>query len=194
MHGHIRGEPLPEPTSDLPSESRWAVHALRCAVGNFDTMLDGEPVPVNPTPSWAAHFQRFADFLAASPSGPELKRKRTNAAFVSDLSNELAEEANRARITIEQMGDWTLQRSDDGIKQMPSLGLFREVMREKLCKPTTRWRDNDLQDMMYLTCAAAYCDQVVGERTHTSHMENGLRRLGRTVNVHRTLRALVDRL
>lgn len=77
---------------------------------------------------------------------------------------------------------------------MPSLGLFREVMHEKLVDPATRWEQNDLQDMIYLTTASGYCDHVVGERSHVSHLENGLRRLGRPLNVHRSLRALVRNL
>ena len=57
-----------------------------------------------------------------------------------------------------------------------------------------RWADNDLTDMMYLTSAAGYCDYVVGERAHTSHIANGLRRLGRAGNLHPNLRSLVTQL
>ena len=38
---------------------------------------------------------------------------------------------------------------------MGALGLYREVMHEKLCDPKLRWANNDLTDMMYLTAAAA---------------------------------------
>jgi hypothetical protein len=41
--------------------------------------------------------------------------------------------------------------------------------------------------MMYLTSAAGYCDHVVGERTHASHILNALRRLDRPSHVHRNL-------
>ena len=77
---------------------------------------------------------------------------------------------------------------------MPALGLFREVLHEKLSDGQLRWADNDLVDMMYLTAAAGYCDHVIGERAHTSHIANGLRRLGRTCKLHRNLHSLAKQL
>lgn len=180
--------------SDLPEQARWAVHAIRCIGGNLDTMLDTEHIPMGPVPGWAAQFQRFAAFLAANPTGPEMKRQRTHAKFIVDLGRELAEEAHRAGITPEQMSDWALHHSDDDLRHMPALGLFREVLHEKLCNGRLRWEQNDLIDMMFLTAAGGYCDHVVGERAHTSHLRNALRRLGRATNVHHNIRTLVKHL
>ena len=59
---------------------------------------------------------------------------------------------------------------------MPLLGLYREVMHEKLCNPTLPWEENDLTDMNYLAAGAA------------------VRRLDRTVKIHRNLRSLVQAL
>jgi hypothetical protein len=74
---------------------------------------------------------------------------------------------------------------------MPALGLFREVLHEKLCAPNLRWAGNDLIDMMYLLAGAAYCDRVVAERAHASHITNGLRRLKVGRIAHRNLRSVV---
>ncbi|MCA1706987.1 MAG: hypothetical protein LC808_28470 [Actinobacteria bacterium] len=193
VHASQRG-PLAEVSPELPEEARWAVHSIRCIGGILDAMLDAEHLPMESAPGWAAEFQRFARFLADNPTGPEMKRRRTHAKFIADLGRELAEEAHRVGITPEQMRDWTLQQSEDDLRQMPALGLFREVLHEKLCDPTLRWEQNDLMDMMYLTAAGGYCDHVVCERAHASHMRNGLRRLGRPTNVHRNLRALLANL
>lgn len=189
-----QNDSLAEAATDLPEEARWAVHVISCIGSILDVMLDAEHLPLQSAAGWAAEFQRFATFLADNPTAPEMKRRRTHAKFIADLIHELAEEAHRVGITPAQMSNWTLQHSEDDLRQMPALGLFREVLHEKLCNPTLRWEQNDLMDMVYLTAAGGYCDHVVGERAHASHMRNGLRRLGRPTKVHRSLRALVANL
>jgi hypothetical protein len=180
--------------ADLPLEAQWVVHAIRCIGGIVDTMLDAEHVPMNPALGWAAEFQQFATFLRDNPTDKDLKRRRTHAKFIADLGRELPEEAHRAGIRPEELSDWTLNHSEEDLRSMPVLGLFREVLHEKLSDGQLRWAGNDLVDMMYLTSAAGHCDHIVGERAHTSHIANGLRRLGRTGNLHRNLRSLVNQL
>jgi hypothetical protein len=86
------------------------------------------------------------------------------------------------------------RHSEGDLRGMPCLGLFREVLHEKLCYPKLRWESNDLVDMMFLTAAAAYSQHVVAERAHASHITNGLRRLGIGRVVHPNLRSLVQQL
>ncbi len=189
-----RESDLDDVATDLPPEARWAVHAIRCIGGIVDTMLDAEHLPMPGARGWVDELQRFASFLRDNPTGKELKRRRTHAKFIVDLGRELPEEACRAGVTPEQMSDWTLNHSEEDLPGMPALGLFREILHEKLCDAQLRWFDNDLVDMMYLSAGAAYCDHFAGERTHTSHIANGLRRLGLSKPVHRSLRSLVEHL
>lgn len=184
----------PDVDASLPEEARWMVHCVRSIGGIVDTMLDADPVPVEPSAGWTAEFQRFAGFLASDPTGREMRRRRTHAKFIVDLGPEIAEEAHRAGITLEQMSDWVLGRSEVEVAMMPCLGPFREVLHEKLSDSSLKWEDNDLVDMMYLTAGAGYCDYVVGENRHAAYLENSQRRLGRPVTVHRKLWTLVDAL
>lgn len=192
IHGETRGSQLYEPPSDLPEEAAFAVRALMCISGDFDTMLDAEPVAMGESTGWVESLQQFTDWLAQEPRGPHLRRQRTNLLFITDLRRELPEEALRAGITPDEMSEWTRQHSDTDFAALPSLGLFREVLREKLLDPGTTWESNDLTDIMYLTCAAGYADHVVGENSATAQMEQGLRRLERPTNVHRRLAQLVE--
>lgn len=73
----------------------------------------------------------------------------------------------------------------------PSLGIFRELLHEKLADPGTVWEQNDLTDMMYLSCGAAYADHVVGERRLIGDLRCSLARLGQPSNVHSKLADLV---
>lgn len=190
-----RDTELPDVAADLPLEAQWIIHALRCIGGTIDTMLDTEHIPMPLLPGWADGFQRFAEFLRDNPTGREIRRRRTHAKFIADLSRELAEAAHHANITPDEMSDWAQKHSDEDMRFMPSLGLFREVLHEKLSNGELRWRDNDLIDMLYLTPAAGYCDHVVGERAHTSHIANGIRRLNQpAATLHCTLRSLSEQL
>ncbi|GAA2275676.1 hypothetical protein GCM10009853_032260 [Glycomyces scopariae] len=121
-------------------------------------------------------------------------RLRTWAKFYSDLSKELAEESWRVGITPTQMSEWTMQHAEAEVREMFSLGLYREVIHEKLCDTRLQWESNDLTDMIYLTAAAGYCDHVVGERSHASHINNSSRRLGRAQNTHHNLHTFLEKL
>jgi hypothetical protein len=189
-----RHEELDDVAGDLPPEAQWAVHAIRCIGGIIDTMLDSEHVLTPGAPGWVEEFQRFATFLRENPTSIEMKRRRTLAKFLADLAPELAEEAGRANITAAERSDWTLKHSEEDLPSMPALGLFREILHEKLSDGQLRWADNDITDMMYLSAATAYCDYVVGERSHASHITNGLRRLGRPNNMYRNLRSLIAQI
>lgn len=90
--------------------------------------------------------------------------------------------------------DWLLELNEEQIASMKSLGIYRELLHEKISDPGTIWEQNDLTDMMYLSCGAAYADHVVGERRLISDLRCGLARLGRQVNVHSKLANLVPAL
>lgn len=167
---------------------------LRSVVANADTMLDSEPIERTESPAWVDKFQRFADWMANEPSGKDERRRRIELMFLADAKTELAEEAHQAGVTPTEMLEWIRQEGNVAIKGMPCLGLFREVLHERLLNRGTKWRDNDLVDLMYLTCAAGYADHVVGEKSLTAQMESGLRRLGRPNNVHRRLGDLCSAL
>lgn len=185
---------LPPVGEGMDVETQWALHAIRCIGGLVDALLDASPVQVGAIAGWTNDLQRFTDFLRDNPTEKELKRRRTHAKFVADLGRELAEEAHHSRITPDEMSDWTIRHSESDLCDMPALGLFREVLHEKLSDRQLRWADNDLIDMMYLTTAAGYCDHVVAERAHGSYIRNGLRRMGRPCNVYRNIRSLIDGL
>lgn len=178
-------------TAGLPVDGERLVHLLTCISGLFDTMLDADHVPFSLNPGWADQFQRFAEFLRDNPTSSEMKRRRTFLRFSDDLKSELARAALSAGVTPQQMSEWCQAHFEADLSGMPALGIYREVIHEKLCDGSLQWKDNDLVDMLFLTTAAGYCDHVVAERAHASHIEKALQRLGRPVNVHRSLRSLV---
>lgn len=194
MHGADRRGDRYEPPADFPPEAAFVVRALTDLSGNFDALLDTEHIAIPPSSGWADRLQGFTNWLASEPRDPHRRRQRTNAFFLSDFGMELPEEASRAGISPEQLSEWMLSHSDSDVKRLPSLGLFREVLREKILNSTTKWTSNDLTDMIYLSCASAYADHVVCERQMASQIVSALHRLDWTANVHRNLVELVSAL
>lgn len=195
LHGPNRDRgPIVAP-ADFPEDYALTFRAQTSIASAFDVMLDAEHVEVGPSPGWVERFHGFTAWLGTQPRDDRrLRHARTDAFFLTDILNEVATECQRAGITAQEMSDWTLNHSSDDTSVMASLGLFREAMREKLLNPGTRWEDNDLADIMYLTCGAGYADHVVAERSFASQMDRAVRRLGRTPNVHRNLSELLAAL
>jgi len=184
---HAGREPRLPSEPELPLEFALAARALSSVSTTFDVMLDAEPVFPLPVPEWAEKLQRFTDWLATEPRDPVQRRNRTKVAFLSDLRHELALAATQLGLTQAELAAWFEPLGDETIAKMPSLGIFREILHEKLLNPSTSWEENDLIDMMYMSCATAYADFVVAERNLTSHLRNALRRLGRPQMVYRSL-------
>ncbi|MFE2958404.1 hypothetical protein [Nocardia tengchongensis] len=178
------GRPCPDDLVGVGFELDALISIASC----FDTMLDAESISQNPDSGWVARNQKFTDWLGAQENcGRELIRKRTFAFFLADTHKEVAIAAHDADVPTEQVSSWVSSRMETEVSKMPSLGLFREILHDKLVDRQTRWNSNDLTDMLYLTCGMAYCDYTVGEKSLISRARQSLRRLERPDNVFRRL-------
>ncbi|MGX1778355.1 hypothetical protein ACWIGW_40050 [Nocardia brasiliensis] len=185
---HAGREQSPYPVPDDLESVGLELQAMISIAGCFDTLLDAESVAQTPDSGWVTRNQRFTDWLATEPNAArELTRKRTYAFFFADIRNELAEAAHNAGLSPDQMASWVSTRMETEVADMPNLGLFREILHDKLGDKRTKWNSNDLADMFYLSCGAAYCDYAIGEKSLMSRAGQSLRRLGRSVNVFRRL-------
>ena len=191
IHGETRGQNDPDVPDDFPPDIALAFQSLLSVSATFDTMLDAEPVAMDPSPGWVKRNQRFTDWLAEETTRSSLqKRQSIDAFFVADTQTEIAEEAFRSGITPDEMSQWVLNERDGQVAVMPCLGLFRETL-QGMNLNHARWEDNHLTDLMYLTCAAGYADYVVAERSLAGYMQQALRRMHRPINVYRRIQDLV---
>lgn len=176
------------------SEVDLTLAALRCTLGTADALLDNERVPLGSSFGWVQAQQQFTDVVANHTGDSRQKRKLIMAYLLRDLRLEVADSASLANLSTPQFETWLSGPWDAEFSAMPSLGVFREVMCEKFLNPGTKWQENDLSDIVYLACGAAYADFVVCERVHGSAIKQGLRRLGRKDNVALNLVELVQLL
>ncbi|MBO0880748.1 MAG: hypothetical protein J2P17_10485 [Mycobacterium sp.] len=181
---HAGREQSPHSVPDDLASVGLEWRAMISVAANFDTLLDAEPIAQTPDTGWVIRNQNFTDWLAAEPNaGRELTRKRTYAFFFADVRTEVAEAAYNAGLSPDQMSSWISTRMETDVAEMPNLGLFREILHDKLGDKGTKWNGNDLTDIFYLSCGAAYCDYAIGEKSLMSRARQSLRRLGRPVNV-----------
>jgi len=84
-----------------------------------------------------------------------------------------------------------MQTSTDA---MPFLRLYADALGVRLQDHNTPWEPNDLTDMLYLACAAAYADGVAAERRATGYLNAAWKGRPDSCPVVRTLPELVSRL
>lgn len=190
----IDEETAPGASADQLAKMQLVASAFQAMAGIVDTMLDGEHVALKPPDGWVEGQQRFTGLLAAENRDSRQKRKIINAFFLNDSRFELAAVALKSGLGAAEFEQWVLTQSESEIAAMPAFGLFREVMVEKHLNAGIRWKKNDLTDIMYLTCGAAYSDYIVCEGSLGGSLKSGLRRLGRPINVMRSLDELVRQL
>ncbi len=75
----------------------------------------------------------------------------------------------------ETFADWLRSDAEDDIAAAPYLGRMRDVIHFRLRNADDRWQPNDLIDMLFLPCAAAYADIVMAERKTGDYLERAER-------------------
>lgn len=125
-------------------------------------LLDPEAILDVPPARWAQANQDFARRVARLPKAR--RQAATTAAAIADN-----EKLMRTALTLLGNPDELVNRlGSEGLAQAVRTtefgGLYTDLMSERLRDPNRVWRTNDLNDMMFLACAAAYCDHVVAER------------------------------
>lgn len=190
--GAIVGRAAPHrPLSTLDARFALVTTALVEFSVVFDIMLQDAATQLASVPGWAHRLQRITRDLAGE--GPDARRRRAVSlgTFRHDLPHELVPAAVELGINPTDAGDWLMTLNEGQIGSMASLSIYRELLHEKLSDPGTIWEENDLTDMMYLSCGTAYADHVVGERRLIGDLRGALARLGRHINVHPKLADLV---
>ncbi|WP_405979599.1 hypothetical protein [Streptomyces sp. NBC_00158] len=166
--------------------------ALLAASVSIDSMLDTQQVEPGPDTGWTALSQRFSDWLDGLEQDAQQKRRAIDIHLLKDLQEELAEEAAAADVPKELFGEWGFKGLVRAIGGSRALGLFREMLHSRHLNKGTKWRPNDLTDMVYLSCAAGYADFVICEKHMRDPLQHGLKRTGLSTQIYRHLAVAVE--
>ncbi len=157
-------------TFDLPPGLSKLTNRLTAFASIYDVLMNPERVP-SPTVGWHEYFNRVAmdpEFQARSPRQKAIDGR---ALAISDVVSEGVAAAHSLGIPV---GERLAVELFDRIDSMPSLRVYGDAIGHRLAI-RARWEPNDLIDMLYLGCAAAYADVVVAERVATNYLQSSWR-------------------
>ncbi|MFG2375210.1 hypothetical protein ACGFY9_27480 [Streptomyces sp. NPDC048504] len=186
LHSSSRMVPY-TPPSDFSTDDAFRMVALTAASAYIDVMLDTERVEPGPEPGWVQFNQRFSDWLDGQNWDSQQKRRSIDALLFADFRNELAEGAQGAGLSPQDLQRWGQKQPMNGFSILPATGLYRAMLHHRHLNRGTTWKRSDLTDMIYLSCAAGYADFVVCEKHMREPLERGVRRLGLRTKVFRHL-------
>lgn len=190
--GGVAKPPSDEPP--LPPDIEALHRAVVSATVSIDVLLDADRTPPGEGTGWDAANQRFSDWLDNEPRDAQQKRNCIDAFLLSDLQRDIAEEAFAAGSTPQQMSDWVLGGFGRGLSRLQSAAVYREAVHSRHLNKGTRWKANDLTDLIYLSCAVAYADVIICEKHMAGVFRQAAASLGRPASVHRKLREALPKV
>jgi hypothetical protein len=163
--------PEPEPTG-LPEYLDWLCARLTAVSANFGLLMDPERIAPEKTSGWCNALDalaRDAEFQAM----PAARRRATAQARA--LADAIADvpvltRIQRSGLASEDTVNALLHGLQASTDTMPFLRLHADALSVRLLN-RARWEPNDLVDMLYLSCAAAYADGVAAERTAARYLD-----------------------
>jgi hypothetical protein len=183
----------------MPDDWRAVFERVTNAEASLAAMLEDDPPAEaqkrrSVAAAWAEPHHRLAVQMRDAGTPRDHIRINTLARLATDLETELAGTAHAAGMGDEQFAVWLRNEFDQAIETMPYVRALREVLCHRLSNADDHWSGNDLADLQFLSCAAAYADFVAAERQFGDYLRRAQRRyLDNAVTVT-TLAGLVEEL
>ncbi|WP_159028581.1 hypothetical protein [Kitasatospora sp. MY 5-36] len=179
-------------SSGLPEDVSHVHAQLTLISALYDVLLDPEKIDSQKPVGWAEHHNRVSRDGAYKAMSRSQKREAAIAIGVSDVIADISEVAMHLGLSSGQ-AESAVAEICENLVSMPFLGLYIDAVDERLANGS-RWVPNDLVDMLYLGCAAAYADIVVAERVATAYLNSAWKRRPGSCPVVSTISEAVERL
>lgn len=164
-----------EAPHDFPPEWQHWFRNLTAVSAMVAAMIDDEALSTEEgiamAGKWAAGHHDLALRLRQDKSSPTRVRAASLAKLTFDLASEIAPVAEAAGLNPGQLAEWCERDFEGDLARMPYLGRQHELIRQRLSNADDHWEANDLTDINYLSCAAAYADLMVGEKKTTEYLK-----------------------
>ncbi|MFD7412573.1 hypothetical protein [Kitasatospora purpeofusca] len=179
-------------SSGLPGDVSHVHAQLTLISAMYDVLLDPGKIDSQKPASWAEYHNKVSRDGAYKAMSRSQKREAAIAIGVSDVIADISEVAMRLGMRSSQ-AESAVAEIRENLAGMPFLGLYIDAVDERLANGS-RWVPNDLVDMLYLGCAAAYADIVVAERVATTYFNSVWRKRPGSCPVVSTISEAVERL
>lgn len=178
--------------NNLSESIRKFMDALTWPSVLVSMLIDPESTASVPPTRWAERNGDIAQWMASLPK--EQRASATTLAAIRDNEGLMSSALSLIGAPSMLVGRLGPQDVADAVADTRFGGLYTAVMAERHRDPNRRWLPNDLNDIMFLTCAAAYCDYVAAERSTGRQLTQLLTRRNERPNVHTNLPDLVEAL
>ncbi|MDC7337197.1 hypothetical protein [Streptomyces lydicus] len=175
--------------SDLPPGLLKLTNRLTAFSTIYDVLMNPERVP-SVVAGWHEHFNNVSGDPEFRARSPKQKAIDGRAMALSDVLQEAITAALGLGIPVEERLASVLFA---GLDSMPSLRVYGDAIGYRL-KNRAKWEPNDLIDILFLGCAAAYADVVVAERVATNYLQGSWRSGDRPCPVVAKLPEAVEKL
>ncbi len=132
----------------------------------YDVLMHPEKVP-SPKPGWHEHFNNVSQ-------DPEFQARKARQKIIDGRAMAIVDVAPEALSVSQRIGipapEYVSVALYEEIDSMPFMRLYGDVIGHRLAN-RARWEANDLVDILFLGCAAAYADVVVAERAATNYLQ-----------------------
>ncbi|WP_406351261.1 hypothetical protein OHB56_01930 [Streptomyces sp. NBC_01635] len=143
---------------------------------------------------WAAVPAALAQYLRDHPAERDM-RLVTVTYLLGDLKADIAQACVLAGIGNEELVNHLQPENVVGFfSQLPFTGRVLEVIQARLRNTADKWVNNDLNDLLFLACAAGYADHVVAEKKTGHYLREAAKFTVPGASVHLNLRSLVQAL
>ncbi|MEU5250810.1 hypothetical protein [Streptomyces longwoodensis] len=153
-------------TSGLPPGVAALVDRISSFSAIYDVLMHPEKVP-SPKPGWHEHYNNVSQ-------DQEFQARKARQKVVDGRAMAIVDVAPEALSVAQQLGITETERVSialfEEIESMPLMRLYGDVIGHRLAI-RAKWEPNDLVDILFLGCAAAYADVVVAERAATNYLQ-----------------------
>jgi hypothetical protein len=149
--------------------------AMPAVLGLYEAVIDEQAihdeggVAQMAAAGWARNFAELAAELRERNEPAEMVRRAAYANLLIDIKDDILRVALAAGVPPEAVIN-RLTGGDDPVASLPFLSQMRQMLFARLRNAGQGWEANDLVDIMFLCCAAAYADVVVGERRAVGYL------------------------
>lgn len=160
----------------------------------LDVLLDPEKLPSAAPAKWVAVNQQITDMLRDSTLPKKQKEDYAYAYSWLDYSGSVLEAITLLGLDRTDIGQLTITDISRLLKSMKMTGIYTLIAMRRHTNKKTQWSSNDLTDMIFLSCAAAYADFVAAEKRTAEDLRQAHQTRGTRNNVFPTIESLVKAL
>jgi hypothetical protein len=159
-----------------------------------ELLLNPERIDGPRPASWTEANRKQGTWISTSSASREQKRQLSYAFALADHQADIFAAMKELRIDTANATELIGPGAAEMFQRGNMIDLYTRIVVMRQADRSFTWRTNDLVDIMFLSCAAAYSDYVAAEKATGTHLAQAQRGRGDPVNVFTSLESVVEAL